>query len=306
MNEQENEVLVEETSDQEDHFAEGFDEGESRDEANQAADGENAEEEPERDQEPDVPDDGADTAAQETGLTGVQEAQEQETEQETEQERADGERPGPTWEVNHLGQRRTMEAKDVTPELLQKGLDYDRVRTQYDKQKPAMELIATLAGQAGLSPEEYIRTVRLSAKQAEGLSQQDAKRAVELEDREARVAAAEAADRGQREARQAEEEQVRQGLEEFAKAFPEAYDRARTDPGAIPESVWADVRAGLSLTAAYARYCVSQADQAAQAARHTAQDHQLQQKNAQRSTGSMRSAGGDVKNKDAFLAGFDE
>lgn len=304
MNEQENEVLdqAEETSDQEDHFADGFDEGEPRNEANQAADGENAEEEPERDQEPDVPDDGADTTAQETGLTGEQEAQEQEAEQ----ERADGERPGPTWEVNHLGQRRTMEAKDVTPELLQKGLDYDRVREQYDKQKPAMELIATLAGQSGLSPEEYIRTVRLSAKQAEGLSQQDAQRAVELEDREARVAAAEAADRGQREARQAEEEQVRQGLEEFARAFPEAYDRARTDPRAIPEAVWADVRAGLSLTAAYARHAVSQAAQADQTARHTAQDHQLQQKNAQRSTGSMRSAGGDVKNKDAFLAGFDE
>lgn len=41
-----------------------------------------------------------------------------------------------TWEVNHLGERKTMRAQDITPELLQKGLDYDRVREQYDSSKP--------------------------------------------------------------------------------------------------------------------------------------------------------------------------
>lgn len=90
-------------------------------------------------------------------------------------------------------------------------------------------------------------------------------------------------------------EQVDRGIAEFAKAFPEAYGRAKADPGTIPEAVWADVRAGMSLTAAYARYAVAQ----------TARVRQSQM-NAQRSTGSMRSAGSDSKGKDAFLAGFDE
>lgn len=94
---------------------------------------------------------------------------------------------------------------------------------------------------------------------------------------------------------QAVREQVDRGIAEFAKAFPEAYGRAKADPGTIPEAVWADVRAGMSLTAAYARYAVAQ----------TARIRQ-DQVNAQRSTGSMRSAGSDSKNRDPFLEGWDE
>lgn len=94
---------------------------------------------------------------------------------------------------------------------------------------------------------------------------------------------------------QAVREQVSRGLAEFAKAFPEAYNRAKADPDAIPEAVWADVRAGMSLTAAYARYTVGQTARARQS-----------QVNAQRATGSMRSAGSDSKNKDPFLEGWEE
>lgn len=101
---------------------------------------------------------------------------------------------------------------------------------------------------------------------------------------------------GQQTAReQTVREQVSRGLAEFAKAFPEAYHRAKEDPDAIPEAVWADVRAGMSLTAAYARYTVGQTARARQS-----------QVNAQRATGSMRSAGSDSKNKDPFLEGWDE
>ena len=89
-----------------------------------------------------------------------------------------------------------------------------------------------------------------------------------------------------------------QGVDEFARTFPEAYRRAREDPATIPDSVWQAVGQGMSLTAAYAQHAVGQAAGDAQTAR---QNH----KNAQRSTGSMRSAGSDVNARDAFLAGFD-
>lgn len=89
-----------------------------------------------------------------------------------------------------------------------------------------------------------------------------------------------------------------QGVDEFARTFPEAYRQAREDPATIPDSVWQAVGQGMSLTAAYAQHAVGQAAGDAQTAR---QNH----KNAQRSTGSMRSAGSDVNARDAFLAGFD-
>lgn len=88
---------------------------------------------------------------------------------------------------------------------------------------------------------------------------------------------------------------VQRDVEEFAQAFPGVFHRVRADPGAIPEAVWDGVRAGLSLSAAYARYAVDQSKQL-----------QQHQRNVQRSTGSMKSAGGDVRKKDAFLSGFDE
>lgn len=89
-----------------------------------------------------------------------------------------------------------------------------------------------------------------------------------------------------------------QGVDEFARTFPQAYRQAREDPGSIPDSVWRAVSQGMSLTSAYAQHAV---DQAAREARTAQQNH----KNAQRSTGSMRSAGSDMGARDAFLSGFD-
>lgn len=209
-----------------------------------------------------------------------------------------------TWEVNHLGRRKTMRAEDITPELLQKGMDYDRVREQYDNSKPIMSMVSELARQSGLSVEDYVRMVRTEAKKSEGLDEDAAKRAVELEDREAAVSAKEAEDARTEAARKDSEAAIQRNLEEFSKAFPEVYAKARTDASAIPDSVWADVSEGLSLTAAYAKYAVAEAAKAVQTAEHKAQAEEQNQKNTQRTTGSLSSAGSDAKSKDPFLEGW--
>lgn len=210
------------------------------------------------------------------------------------------------WEVNHLGQRKTMRARDITPELLQKGLDYDRVREQYDGSKPIMAMVVELAKQAGVSTEDYIRMVRTEAKRGQGLNEEDAKRTVELEDREAAVAAKEADSARADVARRENEAAVRRNLDEFSKAFPEVFAKAREDTGAIPDSVWAEVSGGLSLTAAYAKYAVAEARSAAEAAESAARTAEQNRDNARRSTGSMKSAGSDAKSKDPFLEGWEE
>lgn len=209
-----------------------------------------------------------------------------------------------TWEVNHLGQRKTLRAEDITPELLQKGMDYDRVREQYDNSKPIMSMVSELARQAGVSVEDYVRMVRTEAKKSEGMDEDAAKRAVELEDREAAVSAKEAEEAQTEAARKDSEAVIQRNLEEFSKAFPEVYAKARTDASAIPDSVWADVSAGLSLTAAYAKYAVAEAAKAVQTAEHKAQAEEQNQKNTQRTTGSLSSAGSDAKSKDPFLEGW--
>ena len=77
------------------------------------------------------------------------------------------------------------------------------------------------------------------------------------------------------------------------------------DPKGIPKEVWDGVRSGLSLVASYARWQVAQAKEQAAKAEHNAAAAQQNQKNANRSTGSMKSAGEDNRNKDPFLDGWD-
>lgn len=122
-----------------------------------------------------------------------QEAQTQQTEAETVDARPQ------TWELRHMGEVRQVNEAEMVA-LAQKGMDYDRIRSQYDEFKPVMEMVNHFANQQGLNTKDYISMLRAQAKQAEGLSEADARRSVELEDREAVVAAAEAERQAQQDA----------------------------------------------------------------------------------------------------------
>lgn len=240
---------------------------------------------------------GDDTAAAtETTETGTGDETAQQQEQNA---------PATTWTIKHMGEERTLSASDITPELLQKGMDYDRIRGKYDEAKPVLEMFSEFAKNAGMSVTDYAKHIRTEAKKAGGMSEAEAKRAVELEEREAAVAVKEAQQQETADAKAAGDAKIKADLAEFEKAFPDVYRQAKTDPKAIPESVWNDVKGGLSLTAAYARHVVSAAQAAEKAAKERADAVVQTTKNAARSTGSMKSAGSDAKNTDAFLMGFD-
>jgi len=210
----------------------------------------------------------------------------------------------PTWIVKHMGQEQTLGAADVTSDLLQKGLDYDRIRGKYDEAKPVMEMFTEFAKQAGMSVAEYVKFIRAEAKRAGGMSESEAKRAVELEDREAAVAAKEAEQNNNARQTQQAQQRISAELADFERAFPEVYKQAKSDPKAIPDSVWDEVNHGIPLCAAYSRYAVAQAQAMAQQAQEQAAVQAKNMRNAQRSTGSMKSAGNDAKNTDAFLDAF--
>ena len=211
----------------------------------------------------------------------------------------------PAWVVKHMGAERTIKSSEVTPELLQKGLDYDRVRAKYDEAKPVLSMFTDFARQAGMSVPDYVKHIRAEAKKATGMSDADAKLAVDLEDREAAVSAKETAQQVESGVKAQREARIKADLAEFSKAFPEVFEQAKSDPKVIPQSVWGDVKNGLTLTTAYSKYAVAQARAEAQSAREGAAVDSANRRNAQRSTGSMQSAGQDKKSSDPFLAGFD-
>ena len=220
--------------------------------------------------------------------------------------------PPKTWTLNHQGQPVTIQEADV-PALAQKGLDYDRLRASYDEARPVMDLFRGFAERSGKTVPEFVAQLRIQAKQAAGISEAEARQAVEMEDREARIAAKEEYDRRkQEEARQAQafqqqrQARVQADIQEFIRVFPDA---AR-DFQNIPKEVWDAVNGGMSLVAAYAYYNNAQAnarEQAEEAERARREAVQRQnQKNAANSAGSMKSTGSSHGPKDPFAEGFDE
>ena len=208
------------------------------------------------------------------------------------------------WTVETGDGARTVRAGEITPELLGKGLDYDRVKAGLEEAQPVMELFRGLAQQAGMSVADYTAFIRTEAKKAQGMDAETAKRTVALEDRERAVAALEAQKQEADRTRDARSQRVREDVAEFARAFPEVYARAKDDPKAIPVAVWDAVNAGESLTAAWAKHSVAEAQAQMRAAERRAGAEELARTNAGRSTGSMATTGSGEK-KDPFLEGFD-
>ena len=244
-----------------------------------------------------APDGGAAETAAEAGA---------EAQTETTEQKADA--PEKTWTLRHMDETKNVgEAEMVT--LAQKGMDYDRIRAKYDESKPAMEILSIFAKQKGVSVADYVSFLRTEAKKADGLSEAEARRSIELEDREAAVTAREAEQAAERQAAEqanaaasAAAQRRKADIDEFAREYP---DVAR-NPDAIPKEVWDAVAAGSSLTVAYAKYTAKQAREEAERTRSAAQAAQQNIKNAARSTGSMQSAGQNAGGRDPFLEGWGE
>lgn len=298
-------VQEEQNADQQDAFLDGWgDEQTAQDapETSETAEGEDTtEEETETASETEgaqsAPDGGAAETAAEAGA---------EVQTETTEQKADA--PEKTWTLRHMDETKNVgEAEMVT--LAQKGMDYDRIRAKYDESKPAMEILSIFAKQKGVSVADYVSFLRTEAKKADGLSEAEARRSIELEDREAAVTAREAEQAAERQAAEqanaaanAAAQRRKADIDEFAREYP---DVAR-NPDAIPKEVWDAVAAGSSLTVAYAKYTAKQAREEAERTRSAAQAAQQNIKNAARSTGSMQSAGQNAGGRDPFLEGWGE
>lgn len=258
-------------------------------------------------QEPDAAPAGQSAGAETAPVAADHAAAEQAENPGQQQEKPPADAPR-VWDLKYMDEVRQVGEADMVA-LAQKGLDYDRIRSRYDESKPVMEMFGQFAKQAGMSIPDYVSYIRTQAKQSQGMSEAEARRAVELEDREAVVAQREAAEAqrqsavtAQQAARQNANARRQADIAEFTNLFPDA----AKDPKSIPQEVWADVRGGMSLVSAYSKYRVAKADADLEAAKQAAAAAQQNQTNAARSSGSMKSAGESSKSRDPFLEGWGE
>ena len=298
-------VQEEQNADQQDAFLDGWGDKQTAQDAPETSETAEGEDTAEEVTETASETEGAQSASDGGAAEAVAEAG-AEAQTETTEQKADA--PEKTWTLRHMDETKNVgEAEMVT--LAQKGMDYDRIRAKYDESKPAMEILSIFAKQKGVSVADYVSFLRTEAKKADGLSEAEARRSIELEDREAAVTAREAEQAAERQAAEqanaaanAAAQRRKADIDEFAREYP---DVAR-NPDAIPKEVWDAVAAGSSLTVAYAKYTAKQAREEAERTRSAAQAAQQNVKNAARSTGSMQSAGQNAGGRDPFLEGWGE
>lgn len=170
--------------------------------------------------------------------------------------------------LKHLDETREVTREEAT-ELAQKGMDYDRVRErmdsfkkELDEARPALTLVKQYADMMKMTVTEYLDYCRTQELVNGGMSEEQAKRQVDLDKREAdlsaKEAAAQQADTDRKTAEQtaqAAKEKQQRDFNDFIKRFPTV---KATD---IPKEVWDAVGKGDSLVTAYTQYQLTKANE---------------------------------------------
>lgn len=209
-----------------------------------------------------------------TDTKGLQESQQ--TTDNTSQQESDK----PSFKVKHLHEEKVI-GYDEAPTYIQKGLDYDRVKSKYEDSKPVISFVERLAKQNNMSVPEYLQAVEEYERnqEIESLASQsniDTELAEELyllrEERKQRETQKQQYER---------ESMEKQEYIDFLNEFPEI-----KSPEDVPKEVWEIKRKhpSISMTDAYIRHERNQLKAKLSAT-------ETNQKNASSSTGSLTGNG---------------
>lgn len=235
-------------------------------------------------------------ATQEPAQQGAEEEQGN-----TQESAPNQEQKSDTLQIEYMHQKREISREEAV-QLAQKGMDYDRIREKWDDAKETVAFIDEQAKAAGMDRKAFINYLRTEAKKSQGMSEEEAQRAVELENREAAVQLREAEEQqrvadeqAQQNAVDAEKERRDADFRRFAAKYPDLKVESITE--AIPD-VWERVGKGESLVEIWQEHEINRlkTEQAAE---------EQNAKNAGRSTGSMASSGGEHQKKDPWDEGWD-
>jgi hypothetical protein len=146
---------------------------------------------------------------------------------------------------------------------------------------------------------DYIKALRTEAKKASGMSDAEAQRTIDLEDREAAVTAAEAKQQEAEQEKNATDERVRADLELFGKLYPDIFEQVKRDRTVIPKEVWDEAAKPKDLVGAYAKHENSALRKEKAELERKIETLENNARNSKRSTGSLKGAG-NASAKSAF------
>lgn len=233
-------------------------------------------------------------------------AEEQEAQQTEEQtEAAKEETADQRFVLKHLDEVREVSREEVIA-LAQKGMDYDRKTQKLSDTIAEYEaFLDEIAAPAGLNRTQLMDSVRarvLVASEAEAgrtISETEALfRVQQSRADKKRVAEEEAQAESQRKQAEAERQQSEM-LQRFATTYPEV------KASDIPAEVWAETRATGDLVSAWAKHENAQLKREKAELERRISTMENNAKNAQRSTGSQKSAGNSSEDSDFDAAWYD-
>ncbi len=260
-----------------------------------------AEDQPERETDADGQEaltDGADQPQEE------QPAVEADTDQGGQEEAEQANQPE-TFTLKYLGEEKSVSREEAVA-LAQKGMDYDRIRTERDglrqyrqEADPALGLVKGYAERNGMSVPDYIDYCRKQELMAQGVNEQTAAAQVAVEKQQLQLQTQNAEREAQRQ-REAEQQRQAQEREEARKrdisSFLETFPEVKAD--SIPREVWEMVSKGQPLVSAYTLYQNRQLQAELAAER--------QNKRAAATTTGSRSTAGAESAKNIFDRAWDE
>lgn len=147
--------------------------------------------------------------------------------------------------VKHLHEEKEITEDEAIP-LIQKGMDYDRVKTQAEQAMEDRNYLAKLSKIYGMDPDTFKKEMEATAEEyrISDLRKQG------IPDELAKEILAGREDREQRQHREKADVEAARKRDE-SMAFINEYPHV--DPKTIPAQVWKDVDAGIPLVHAYAR-----------------------------------------------------
>ena len=216
----------------------------------------------------------------------------QEAEAETAQ--ADTAAEEPKYTVKYFGQEKEMPLSELIANA-QKGMDYDRVRADFDTSKPVVELVKNLAKSMNLTVDEYVHVVGENLKNTQLESQVREQVEQGMPEDAARELAQLRQEKAARDAQQAAERQKAEKLEPWTKLLQEYPD---IQPDKMPPEVMQRIAKGETPLEAMRAWEMAKL-KTEQAAKDAAG------KNKQTAPTSARSAGAKPEG-DQFADGFDK
>lgn len=249
------------------------------------------------------------------------ETAEEDTEDEAEEVPADGEsEPDKDGQEQKFTIKVNKQTREVTlaemTELAQKGADYDRIRGRYDEseqnvqglqekldaQQPLMDIVSSIASDAGMEVPAFLEQVRVNVLMQEGMTEKEAKATIRAQNAEKALndakPAQKPADNGDTAPDRAAAE-----IEEFARAFPGVQLTQEQIDKLMP-----DVQAGMTLTNAYLKMENARLAAALEARQKSEKAESKNRTNRMKAPRSQRDSGGQ-NTKDAyedFFAAFEK